>query len=298
MRVELVSPCCLHLGFVCGPGGSVCELVIALQHPPIQLTVQPAPQLLVSGARAGIAYHAAETYYACIGQTPRGQIEVELAIPAFMGLGADKMLSASVAYALCRASRLPEVPATYTSFRLAFQHGGLLLVGERGELLRRAEIVHADEVDDWVFVFVLPQAPDDVPDDLEWQRLVALRDASNYLDPSCTAEALFDAVARDDFDAFCDELSVIHTANRIALHAIRRAAELDEQERDVIACMLANGAKFAGRALTGLGLVGLIKGGPASRALRQALVRRLGYFGPRVMATICDNQGVRVMTDD
>lgn len=73
---------------------------------------------------------------------------------------------------------------------------------------------------------------------------------------------------------------------------------MDEQERDVIACMLANGAKFAGRALTGLGLVGLIKGGPASRALRQALVRRLGYFGPRVMATICDNQGVRVMTDD
>ncbi len=298
MRVEVVSPCCLHLGFVRGPEGSACELVIALQHPPIQLTVQPAQQLLVSGARADVAYHAAEAYYARIGQAPHSWIEVELAIPAFMGLGADEMLHASVAHALGCVLRLSDPPIAYSAFRLAFRHGGLLLVGERGELLRRATIAHADEADDWVFVLALPQAPDDVPHDFELQRRAVLHRASRRLDASCVADALFDAVEWDDFDAFANALAALHAANRAALFADGHPAELNDQERDVIARMLDGGAKFAGRALVGLGLVGLIEGGPASRALRQALVRHLGYFGPRVMATICSNHGARVMTDD
>ncbi|BCX02950.1 MAG: hypothetical protein KatS3mg053_0888 [Candidatus Roseilinea sp.] len=209
-----------------------------------------------------------------------------------MGLGADEMMRASTAHALWRISALPELPAPRDVFRIAFEGGGLLLVGAHGELLRRATIVHADEADDWVFVLVLPHATDDIPDDFELRQQAALRDATEYLDSSCTADALFDAVARDDFDAFCDALAAVHAANRAALIENGHPAELSEQERDVIACMLAGGARFAGRALTGLGLFGLIRGGPASRALRRSLVQHLGYFGPRVMATICDNRGV------
>ncbi|BCX02949.1 MAG: hypothetical protein KatS3mg053_0887 [Candidatus Roseilinea sp.] len=73
MPVEIVSPCCLHLGFVRGPEGSMCELAIALQHPPIQLTAQPARQLLVSGARAGVAYRAAEASFAHRRPTARSR---------------------------------------------------------------------------------------------------------------------------------------------------------------------------------------------------------------------------------
>lgn len=294
MRVEIFSPCCLHLGFVRGPDGSACELVIALQHPPVQLTAQPAQQLLVSGARAGVAHRAAENYFARAGRAPHGQIEIELAIPAFMGLGADEMLRVSVAHALQRISGTGALPLARNAFYLAFERGGLLLVDQHGELLKRAVIAHADEADDWVFVLVLPQTPDDMEDDFEMRCHAALRGASAYLDPSCTADALFDAATRDDFGAFCSALAAIHTANQAALIAGGHAAELNDQERDVIAHMRAGGAQFAGRALTGLGLIGLIQGGPASRALRRSLVQHLGYFGPRVMATICENHGAKI----
>jgi hypothetical protein len=52
-----------------------------------------------------------------------------------------------------------------------------------------------------------------------------------------------------------------------------------------------NGAAMCGRALTGLGLYGLIRSGRPSRELRAALTQHLGYFGPLVMASICDNHG-------
>lgn len=294
MRVEVLSPCCLHLGFVRGPDGSACELVIALQHPPIQLMAQPAQQLFVSGARVGVAHRAAENYFARAGRAPHGQIEIELAIPAFMGLGADEMLYVSVAHALQRISGTAALPLARSAFHLAFERGGLLLVDEHGELLRRAAIAHVDEADDWVFVLVLPQTPDDVVDDFEMRCHATLRDASAYLDPFCTADALFDAATRDDFGAFCIALAAIHAANQAALIAGGYVAELNDQERDVIARMRAGGARFAGRALAGLGLIGLIQGGPASRVLRRSLVQHLGYFGPRVMATICDNYGAKI----
>ncbi len=296
MRVEIVSPCCLHLGFVRGLDRSLCELTLALQHPPIQLTAQPAQQLLVSGARAGVAYRAAEDYFAHLGRPPGGQIEVELAIPTFMGLGADEMLGLSVTRALAHLSGAPDLPATYPVVRSAFERGGLALCDERGRPLQHARIAHADEEDDWVFVLVLPQAPDDIPDDFEARRYAALRDAAVRLDRSRTADALFDAVERNDFDAFAGALADLQASNEAALASNGQTIALDDREQDILAQMRAGGAALACRALTGLGLIGLIRGGPASRALRQKLVRHLGYFGPLVMASICDNQGAKLVT--
>ena len=294
MLVEVHSPCYLQLGFARAAGGVLGELGIALQHPPVQLAAQPAQQLLVSGARADMGYRAAVDCLAQLGVAAGGQIEIELAIPAFMGLGSDAMLRVSVEQALrhvLRASDLPAVdPACW-----AFKRGGLLLVGSQGELIRRAAIEHVNEEDDWVFVLVLPHAPDDVAEDDESQRRRALRDAAARLDASVTADAPFAAVERDDFDAFAGALTAIHAANEAALSADGRPVVLSEGERDVLALMRAGGAAFAGRALTGLGLLGLIKGGPASRALRRALVQRLGYFGPLVMASICNNRGGSVI---
>jgi len=295
MRIQVASPCYLQLGFARAVDGTLGELGIALQHPPIHLAAQPAEQLLVSGARADVAYRAAARYLAQLGAPAGSQVEIELAIPAFMGLGSDGMLCISVEQALRHMLRATEAPAV-DPFYWAFERGGLALVGPQGELIRRAAIEHADEEDDWVFVLVLPHAPDDVAEDDESQRRRALRDAAGRLSSSVTADALFAAVERDDFDAFAGALTAIHAANEAALSADGRPAALGEEERDILACMRAGGAAFAGRALTGLGLLGLIKGGPASRALRQALVRRLGYFGPSVMASICDNRGARVIT--
>ncbi|MCL6509439.1 MAG: hypothetical protein K6U78_01990 [Anaerolineae bacterium] len=300
MRIQVASPCYLQLGFARAVDGNLGELGIALQHPPIHLAAQPAEQLLVSGARADVAYRAAARYLAQLGAPVGSQVEIELAIPAFMGLGSDGMLRISVEQALRHMLRATEAPAAEAPvvdpFYRAFERGGLLFVSPQGKLIRRAAIEHADEEDDWVFVLVLPHAPDDVAEDDELQRRRALRDAAGRLSSSVTADALFAAVERDDFDAFAGALTAIHAANEAALSADGRPAALGEQERDILACMRAGGAAFAGRALTGLGLLGLIKGGPASRALRQALVRRLGYFGPSVMASICDNRGARVIT--
>jgi len=295
LLVEVHSPCYLQLGFARAAGGVLGELGIALQHPPVQLAAQPAQQLLVSGARADMGYRAAVDCLAQLGVAAGSQIEIELAVPAFMGLGSDAMLRVSVGQALrhvLRASDLPTVdPACW-----AFKRGGLLLVGPQGELIQRAAIEHSDEEDDWVFVLVLPHAPDDVAEDDELQRRQALRNAAERLGSSVAADALFAAVERDDFDAFASALTAIHVANEAALSANGRPVVLSEEERDILDFMRARGAAFVARALTGLGLLGLVKGGPASRALRRALVQRLGYFGPPVTASICDNRGARVIS--
>ena len=50
---------------------------------------------------------------------------------------------------------------------------------------------------------------------------------------------------------------------------------------------------FVGR--IGLALFGLIKGADASRQLRAAVMKQVGYFGGLVMATITDNEGSRLV---
>ena len=97
--IEIISPCLLHLGFVWHKQ-QVCELGVALQLPLIQFTAKPAPQLSISGARAQVALSAAEYFLHKHHLPLEGEIEIESAIPAHMGLGSDAMLRASTVRAL------------------------------------------------------------------------------------------------------------------------------------------------------------------------------------------------------
>jgi predicted sugar kinase len=285
MPIEITSPCCLHLGLARAEDGALSELGLTLQHPPIQLAARPAAQLSVVGPRADIA--AAEA--ARLNLT--GEIEIELAIPANMGLGSNAMMACAVHGSL-DPKGLQDPSGLHAH---AFVGGGLLLVRDDGLLKRRAAIAHAHEDDTWVFVLVLPKEPDDLTEAFEADWRSQLIGFARHLPHGMDAEVavLFDAVERDDSNAFAVALSHIHAANEAALATSGHARALTDQDRDILGFMRANGAAFAARALTGLGLYGLVKGGPASRTLRKALTQHLGYFGPLVMASICDNHGAK-----
>jgi predicted sugar kinase len=292
MRINLICPSLLHLGFLPANDGALCELGITLQHPQIQLAARPATTLGVSGPRADVALATAQKFLHKHHLSAHGDIEIELAIPAHMGLGSDSMLTASIknVFTLWHDVR--------TSFRVtlaehAFAQGGLLLTNDEGLVQKRVTLAHPNDDDAWVFVMVLPKEPDDFAETFETQQLHKLRNALPYL-PSTNQSALFDAIARNDFGAFAEALSAIHAANIAALEANASPINLTDKDTDILNFMRAHGAAFTWRAITGLALVGLIKGAQPSRALRKALTEKLGYFGPLVMASICDNHGAKV----
>jgi predicted sugar kinase len=297
MQIELTSPACLLLGLA-QLDEQTCQLGIALQFPQIQLLARESPGLAVSGARADLARWQAGRFFVHHQLAPQAEIEIELAIPQFMGLGSAAMLGLTVARALATLHALPADDTAGLARAVgladdeaveahAFAQGGLLLVGEHGALLRRHAIAHADEADDWVFVFVLPRAPAETPETFESNQRAALRAAPQYRDAAAaniiTAD-LWPAVERDDIAAFAQALARLQEPYQVAL---------TPQEQAILEIIRDAGALTAGRTLTGLGLYGLIKGGGPSRELRRVLTERLGYSGGTVMASICDNTGIR-----
>jgi predicted sugar kinase len=306
MQTELTTPSCLLLGLT-QLDGQICQLGITLQFPQIQLLARHSPALAISGARADLARRQAEHFFQQQHLPPQAEIEIELAIPQFMGLGSAAMLGLSIARVLSALHALPadDVAALAGAVGLAddealemhaFAQGGLLVVGENGALLRRHAIAHQDEADDWVFVFVLPRPPGATPETLEIDRRATLCASARHLSAdtaSIITADLWPAVERDDIDAFAQALAHIQTLNQAALADADQPATLTPQEQTILDVMRDAGALTAGRTLSGLGLYGLIKGGGPSRELRRTLTERLGYFGGTVMASICDNNGAR-----
>jgi len=224
-----------------------------------------------------------------------------------MGLGSAAMLGLSVAWALSTLRTLPidDVAGLARAVGLAddealeayaFAQGGLLLAGEQGALQRRYAIAHSNEADDWVFVFVLLRPPAATPETLDTDQRAALRAAARQLGAETSniiTGDLWPAAEHDDIEAFAQALACIHALNQAALARAGRSITLTAQEQTIPDIMRDAGALTAGRTLAGLGLHGLIKGGGPSRELRRALTERLGYFGGTVIASICDNSGVR-----
>jgi predicted sugar kinase len=307
-QIELTTPACLLLGMV-PVGDQLGQLGITLQFPPLQLEARDSATLSITGGRADLAARQAMDFFRAHGLAPRGEIEIELAVPQFMGLGSAGMLGLSVAQALASLHGLPagDLPALAGAIGLsgdealevqAFAQGGLLLVDSAGTLRERREIAHADEAEDWIFVLVLPRVPAGTPDTFEAEQRQALRSAARQLGPEAgrIAEAeLWPAVDRDDFAAFAQALASIRAANDDALARAGAAPALSGDEQAILEIMREGGALAYGRTLTGLGLYGLIKGGGPSRELRRALSTRLGYFAGTVMASISDNAGARLM---
>lgn len=289
-QISLNAPSLLHLG--CVWAGQVCELGIALQHPQIQLVAQASPELAVSGACGDIAWDEATRLIAKYQRPLSVSIEIETAIPTHMGLGSEAMMRASL-------RRVYGHWHTVTSsFRMslaehAAQHGGLILADDEGLLQRRAELPRdcVDDQEDWVFVFVLPDASDESDDlvkDIEAERRAHLRQAVRPGGGWSDGAALFAAAEQRDFAAFTGALAAIQTTNEQAV-GIPRTPEA----HTALALLHDNGAAMCGPMLTGLGLFGLVKGGPASRTLRAALQQHYGYGGPLILASVCDGTGIR-----
>src|SRR5215212_2868431 len=230
MQTELTSPACLLLGLA-QLDRQICQLGITLQFPQIQLLARRSPALAVSGARADLARQQAERFFQYHQLPPQAEIEIELAIPQFMGLGSAAMLGLSIARALATLHALPADDGAGLARSVgladdealemhAFAQGGLLLVGEQGELLRRHAIAHSDEADDWVLVFVLPRPPAETPASLERDQRAALRAASRHLGSeiaSTITADLWPAVERDDIATFAQALTRIQELNHAAL---------------------------------------------------------------------------------
>jgi predicted sugar kinase len=289
MKIELIAPCCLHLGNV-WHNGQLCELGIALKFPSWQMTATTSDALAVSGSRAQVA-HAHATRLGL-----KAQIEIDEGAPAFMGLLSDEMLRRCIDR-IANEKRL-NLPQTLSGH--AFLYGGVSLVNDDGFASRQAKIVHKDEDDDWVFVFVLHKAPDDLDDDDESRRLRDLRLSSSFLEHATDLQAqqLFEAIDKDDFVLFTRSLDAIHAANELALMKNGHALSITPDEQTIFDIMRDNGALAWGRALTGMGLYGLVKGAGPSREMRQTLTKHLGYFGPVIMASICDNEGAKVRSQE
>jgi predicted sugar kinase len=293
--LEVVSPSLLHLGFVRGANNALCELGVTLQHPQIQMTLQPADNLQASGARADAALRYAKQFLGQKCLPAQGEIEIEIAIPAHMGLGSDAMLDASLQQVFSQWHNLPGHHRMPLAQR-ACQKGGLLMTDDDGLMQDRATIAHADDAKDWVFVLALPQLDEDVPDSFEADCTHALQAASVHLKPETTQmmQELWHAVKRDDIANFATALAQIHTANARALASAGTPRTPSAENETVLQLMRDNGALTCAQALTGLGLYALVQGRAASKTLRDALKSHFGYFGPMITATVCDNVGVRI----
>jgi predicted sugar kinase len=288
--------------------GRLCQLGIALQYPPIQLAARDSGALTITGGRADLARQQAEQLLAYHRLPPAGEVEIELAVPSFMGLGSAPLLGLSMAAVFAALNNMPTAGTAGLARAAglltdddaleeqAFAQGGLLLVDRTGQAPRRQPIPPRGDNDDWVWVLVLPKVPAEAPDALEHDRHAALWAAAGQLDAATgpLAAELLDAAARDDIAAFAQALERIQLLNQAALDQIGQLAPLSEAERQILAVMREHGALACGRAPGGLMLYALIRGGGPSRDMRRALVDHLGIFGGNVMASIADNAGAKL----
>jgi predicted sugar kinase len=309
MQLELTSPACLLLGVV-NIDGAICQLGLALQYPPIQLSARASTGLLVTGGRADLARQQAERFLAHHRLPGAAEIEIELAVPSHMGLGSQPLMGLAVARALAELHGLPiEQSAEHAAAaglltpgdELAartFEQGGLLLVDAGGRAVRRQAIPPRGDEADWVWVLVLPRVPAKALARLEATRTTALRAVarSAVVETALLAETMFEAAAADDIAAFAGALGQLQLLNQAALDRAGKLAPLGDDDRATLATMREHGALVCGRAPGGLALYALVRGGGPSRAMRRALTERLGLLGPAVMASIVDCAGARGQT--
>lgn len=307
LQLELTSPACLLLG-VANVEGQICQLGLALQYPPIQLSARASDALVVTGGRADLARRQAERFLAHHRLPGAAEIEIELAVPSHMGLGSEPLMGLAVARALAELHGLPaeQAPEMAAAAGLlapgdeqaarAFEQGGLLLVDAAGRALRRQQIPPRGDQADWVWVLVLPRVPAKAPAALEAERCAALRAAARGAagETALLAATMFEAAAADDIAAFARALDQLQLLNQAALDRAGQLPALGDDDRATLATMREHGALVCGRAPGGLALYALVRGGEPSRDMRRALTERLGLLGPAVMASIADGAGAQV----
>jgi predicted sugar kinase len=309
MVIEIAAPCSLPLGLAAVESGGeakTCLLGVTLQHPPGHLFAQAHEALKVTGSRADRAHAYAQRFRQHHGLQAGAEVEIELAIPAQMGLSSETMLGLSVARALAWLHDLPfdDVPALAQAVGLGPEHavaiqgfsrGGLLFVDVEGQTVRRRAIAH-DEREAWAFVFHLPRISDDAPETLEEDRLAALVNAASHWSagPSrLLSSELWTALADDDLSGFGRALLAIQELTGQALEDAGAPWAASPEQQAVLDLMRENGALAWGRSATGRALFGLVRGAATSIELRKRLQAHVGIYGGTVMATITDNSGAR-----
>jgi predicted sugar kinase len=315
MLIEVGAPCCLPLGLVRSQSAGeeqVSILGITLQHPPVDLFAEAAPTLSVTGPRADLGFGQAKRFLRHHRLEERATVEIELAIPAGMGLGSAGMLGLSLARALSwvhglrhddtlALARAVGVGPEHALEVWGFDRGGVLLVdtetGSDGVAppLRRHSLLDQSYARAWAFVLLLPRQPGETADP-DAGYFAKLRRAAPYLSTDSgqlLEDALWPALERDDIAAFGQALTELQALYGQALAQAGLPALFSAEEQTALAVMREHDAVASGRSLAGAALYGLYRGAAATMAARETLSTQIGYYGGRVLATITDNEGAR-----
>lgn len=314
---DFVAPSCLPLGVVNlnqTDRRKTAMLGIALQHPPIRAEAQLNDKFLVSGARADVAAAYLEKIYAQHQLSQTAEIEIEQAIPAFMGLGSRPQMGLLMATIAAQVNEQDQKDTTFLTVGLELEpthnlnvaastQGGLLCVDvERTsdgapQIHHRAEL-DSDEKTAWGFVLVMPRVSSQ-SDQYEADRMAALIHAQQAQDETDSGkliqEQLYPAVAADDLDAFGAGLTKLQTINSAALEAMNIDTSPLPQTQKIFDVMQANGAVACGRSAAGFALYALTRGARSTINMRAALRDVFAHEDGDMIATIAQNAGIRVI---
>ncbi len=314
MLIEIGAPAVLPFG-VLQLENKTCMLGITVQHPPVHLSAKAYSGYKITGARGDLGYAYATKFLDYHQLKHQGEVEIELAIPAYLGLGSETILGLSVAQALAQLNDLMHEKNNSLALANAinlksqnslelwgFDRGGLLLVNlnspawEETSIIRRQEIEH-DDKDAWAFVLYFPRISSSTPKTLETQRLENLIRASTQMSEVSSRkvmEAIWLAVTDHNLENFAQALREFLNLNNQALTSAGIPIPISQEDQAILDVMLENGALTCGRSATGLSLYALVKGSSATVTLRHALRNHVGHHGGTAMATITDNHGARV----
>lgn len=316
MAIEVKAPSTLPLGLA-RLEGTTAVLGIALQYIHVQLTARErADTLSITGARAQVAHEYAMRFFDHHQREPRGEVEIEWAIPTLMGLGSDPLLGLSAAEGLAQLYGLPTVAQDALGMARAlglgpeqalnlwgFQQGGLMLVDTVAandaavpSLLRRHPIPYADRDRAWVFVVFLPRVSPEIPAAYETERQQAMLRTATHVGPDSGrvfADELWPAVERDDLPTFARALRSLQQLTEEALAQAGTPNVVGASAQAVLQVMQDNGALAWGQSLTGFALYGLVQSQEAARQLKLKILAHSGHFGGTELAAVADNSGVR-----
>jgi predicted sugar kinase len=277
---------------------------VTLQYPPINLVIRSLNELSVTGARAPIARAQAQQWFESHKLPPKAEIEIELAIPAHMGMGSEAMMGMSVGRGLQDLGGLKDLrgfdeqrAAVGLGSEWALEawcagQGGLHAVGLDGLSIKRQAIAHDDD-NAWVFVIHLPRAQADTPSSFELTHRLALIKAAPQVEADSTS--LWIALANDDLAAFAKELMNIRERTTEALNKIGAPIVVREESQRVMEAIKVSGGLAWGQSFGGLAVWGLVHGAKPSQDARVKMRRVMGYEGGTITAAVVDNQGVKSM---
>ena len=323
MLLEIVSPAVLPIGFVKFEQNNEQKIGLigfALQSPPTQMLIYPSDEFQISGACSHIGQKYCLDYQKFEETSVPGSIEIELAIPRFMGLGSELLIGLTIEQGLNWLikkhvignqiwSKNRNYNAVDSLTTYSFQYGGINITSLNThkccvpELFYRSEL-NEKQQDKKMFVSLfLPRVNSTISDDFEEERnlnflstLSSVKSLSNSLD----GNNLIQALLVNDFGTFASQLMKIIYQNYQASISSGNGIPYSKEELMIFNEMKANGALAYGRSATGLGLFSISLGRETSNEISSAIRKKTGFKRGTTLTTMIDNQGwsYKVYNDD